>query len=217
MPYQNIGDHTPMARDDLRDGVIQNIEYYLGQLPLPGSAASAKTYRTVATSAAINNVETLLLACPLVLPTTSFGQTVPGTLNVGTIITVTIQGTETNTVANTTTFGFRMGILGTVSDALVATFVTPVSGSTGTNIPFTAVITMTVQTLGATTGTGTAQMVINSVTAGIIGAPITFNVGSAAAITALPTTTATFFDVTLVSAATTTTNTIQSCIVTIQP
>jgi hypothetical protein len=212
----NIGDHTAMARDDLRDGVIQNIEQYLGSMPLAGSAGSAKTYRTVAASAAINNVETLLLAAPLTLAGTAFGQATAGTINPGTIITITIQGTNTNTVANTTTFGIRMGILGTVSDAAVATFVTPVSGSTGTAIPFTAVITINVLTVSAT-GTATGQMIVNSVTAGIIGAPISFNVGSAAAITAMPDTTATFFDVTLVSAATTTTSTIQSTTINIQP
>jgi hypothetical protein len=109
--------------------------------------------------------------------------------------------------------------LGTVAgDTSVATFVTSNSGTAGTSVPFTAVITMTVQTLGTgTNGTGTGQMVVNSPATGIIGAAISFNVGSAAAITALPCPTATFLDVTALTAATTTTNTIQSCIVSIQP
>jgi hypothetical protein len=77
---------------------------------------------------------------------------------------------------------------------------------------------MQVLTLGTgTNGTGTGQMVVNSPTTGIIGAAISFNVGSAAAINALPCPTATFFDVTALTAASTTTNTIQSCVVTIQP
>jgi hypothetical protein len=206
----NIGDHRWMAQDDLSDGVIQNIAAQLATTPTPGSGASAIRTRTVASSAAINTTETLLLASPLLLPTrTDFGQVLPGTLNVGTLIRWTILGTCTDTVANTTTFTIRMGILGTTADASVATFVTSVSGSAGTSVPFTAVITLTVQTLTAT-GTGTGQLVVNSPATGIIGAAISFNVGSAAAITALPTTTATFIDLTMVTAATTTTNTIQS-------
>src|SRR5450631_4431534 len=157
----NIGDHRWLAQDDLSDGVIQNIAAQLANNPVAGSAASASRTRTVAASAAINNVETLLLATPLTLPRTDFGQTIPGTIQVGTLVRWTIQGTTTDTVANTSTFGIRMGILGTVSDAAVATFVTPVSGSTGTAVPFTATITLTVQTLTAT-GTGTGQLVINS-------------------------------------------------------
>lgn len=206
----NIGDHRWMAQDDLSDGVIQNIQAQLGQNPQAGVAASGLRTRTVATSAAINTTETLLLASPLRIPSTDFGQTILGTLQVGTLVRWTIQGTCTDTVANTSTFGVRMGILGTVAgDTLVATFVTSVSGSAGTSVPFTAVISLTVQTLTAT-GTGTGQLVINSPATGIIGAAISFNVGSAAAITALPTTTATFIDLTLITAATTTTNTIQS-------
>jgi hypothetical protein len=217
MPTTNIGDHTWLARDDLRDGPIQNIEFYLGSDPLAGSTASAKTYRTTAASAAINTTETLLLAAPLQLPSTDFGQTVGGTINAGSIITITIQGTCTDTVANTSTVGIRMGILGTVAgDAAVATFVTPVSGTAGTNVPFVATIIINVLTVSAT-GTATGFMSINSPATGIIGAATNFSVGSAAAITAMPDTTATFFDVTLVTAAVTTTNTIQSTVINIQP
>lgn len=206
----NIGDHRPMAQDDLSDGVAQNIGYWLSQVPTVGS--SVYRTRTVAASGAINNVETLLLATPLLLPTrTDFGQVEIGTLNVGTLVRWTIQGTTTDTAANATTFTIRMGTAGTVAgDTSVATFVTSSSGTTGTAVPFTAIISLTIQTLAATTGTGTGQMVINSPTTGIIGAAISFNVGSAAAITALPTTTATFIDLSAVTAATTTTNTFQS-------
>ena len=212
----NIADHRWLAQDDLTDGVIQNIEYYLGQDPLPGSTASAKTYRTTAASAAINTAETLLLAAPLILPYNDFGQAQKGTINPGTTITIVIQGTCTDTVANTTTFGIRMGILGTVSDAAVATFVTSVSGSAGTNIPFVATILINVLTVSAT-GTATGFMSVNSPATGIIGASTNFSVGSAAAITAMPDTTATFLDVTMLTAAVTTTNTIQSTTITIQP
>jgi hypothetical protein len=206
----NIGDHRWMAQDDLSDGVAQNIAYWLGTTATAGAAASGLRTRTVAASGAINTTETLLLASPLAIPRTDFGQTIPGTLQVGTLIRWTIQGTCTDTVANATTFTIRMGTAGTVAgDTSVATFVTSNSGTAGTAVPFTAVITLTVQTLTAT-GTGTGQMVINSPATGIIGAAISFNVGSASAITALPTTTATFIDLSVSTAATTTTNTIQS-------
>ena len=206
----NIIDHRGLAQDNLLDGPAQNIAYYLGQVSQAGLSATAKRYATTTASAAINTTETLLLASPLLLPSTYAGTAVPGTLNVGTLVRWTVQGTCTDTVANTSTFTIRMGILGTVAgDTSVATFVTSASGSAGTNVPFTAVITLTVQTLTAT-GTGTGQLVINSPATGIIGAAISFNVGSAAAITALTTTTATFIDLSLVTAATTTTNTIQN-------
>lgn len=206
----NIGDHRPMAQDDLSDGVAQNIGYWLSQVPTVGS--SVYRTRTVAASGAINNTETLLLATPLLLPTrTDFGQVEIGTLNIGTLIRWTIQGTCTDTAANASTFTIRMGTAGTVAgDTSVATFVTGSSGTTGTAVPFTAIISLTVQTLAATTGTGTGQMVINSPTTGIIGAVLSFNVGSASAITALPTTTATFIDLSYSTAATTTTSTFQS-------
>ena len=205
-----IADHRWLAQDDLSDGAIQNIAAQLGLTPVAGSAASGLRTRTVATSAGINNAETLLLASPLAPPRSDFGQTIPGTLQIGTLIRWTIQGTCTDTVANTSTFTIRMGTAGTVAgDTSVATFVTSASGSAGTSVPFTAVINLTVQTLTAT-GTGTGQLVVNSPATGIIGAAISFNVGSAAAITALPTTTATFIDLTAVTAATTTTNTFQS-------
>lgn len=204
-----IADHRWLAQDDLSDA-IANVAYYLSLNPTAGLAASGLRYRTVATSAAINTTETLLLAAPLTLPRTDFGQTFPGTLQVGTLLRWTIQGTCTDTVANTTTFGIRMGILGTVAgDASVATFVTAVSGTAGTSVPFTAVINLTVQTVSAT-GTGTGQMVTTSNATGIIGALTVHTIGSASAITAMPDTTATFIDLTMVTAATTTTNTIQS-------
>jgi hypothetical protein len=205
-----IADHRWLAQDDLSDA-IANVAYYLANTPVAGQAASGSRTRTVAASGAINTTETLLLATPLLLPHTDFGQTFPGTLNVGTLIRWTIQGTCTDTVANTSTFGVRMGTLGTVAGdtSEVATFVTAVSGSAGTNIPFTSVINLTVQTLGAT-GTGTGQMVTTSNATGIIGALTVHTIGSASAITALTTTTSTFIDLTMVTAATTTTNTIQS-------
>ena len=213
----NIGDHRPMAQDDLSDGVIQNIEYWLGATPTVGSPASITTSRTTAASAAINTVETLLLAKPLLRPrTTDFGQSLPGTINVGSVITVNIMGTCTDTVANTSTFGIRMGTLGTVADASVATFVTAVSGSSGTAVPFVVQIVINVLTVSAT-GTATGVMTVNSPATGIIGALTNFTVGSASAITAMPDTTATFFDVTAVTAATTTTNTFQSTTITIAP
>lgn len=202
-----IADHRFLSQDNLSDSAA-NIAFYLGQVATPGQFAGGLKSGTVAASAGINNVETLIGSIAVQ----------PGvTLAAGTIIRATIQGTETNTVANTSTFGLRMGILGTVSDAAIATWVTPASGSTGTNIPFTAVITVTIRTLGAA-GTAYGVMVVNSVTAGILGAAITFNVQSATnPITAVPTTTASFIDFTAVTAATTTTNTIQSCIIEVIP
>lgn len=210
MPYPYTSQPHNMLLDDLAD-VAPNIAFWLANAPAPGNAASGLRTRTVASIGPVSNTETLLLATPLSLPSAAgVFPSFAGTLNVGTLIRWTIQGTCTDTVANTSTFTIRMGTAGTVAgDTSVATFVTSASGTAGTAVPFTAVINLTIQTLGAT-GTGTGQLVVNSPTTGIIGAAISFNVGSAAAITALTTTTSTFIDLTAVSAASTTANTFQS-------
>lgn len=152
---------------------------------------------TVAASAALNNVETVLLTFPLVAGTT---------LKVGTKIRITLEGTSTSTAANTTTFTIRAGTAGTTADASVAAFATAAAGTTGTAIPFKVVIDFVVRTLGASgTGAGSMTLVANAATA--IGGAVTNVVPGTTA--TLATTTATFLDITHVTAATTTTNTFQ--------
>lgn len=217
MPVDRF-DHAGIAYDDLRDGPIQNIATYLAQAGNAGAPATV-TRRTslITATSGINTAETLLLAVPLVLPSTLSGISLAGTLNVGTVIRATFFGTTTDTVANTSTFTIRMGTLGTVAgDTSVATFVTSASGTTGTNVPFVARIELVVQTLTAT-GTAIGNLSVISPATGIIGAATAFDVQSAAAINALPTTTATFIDLSYLSAATTTTSTFQAGYVEVLP
>ena len=213
----NIFDHRGMAQDDLSDGVIQNIAAQLTTTPTPGAAASGiRVAGLVAATAGLNTTETILVKSALLLPTrTDFGQTLPGTLNVGSLIRVTINGTCTSTNADVSTFTMRAGILGTTADASIATWVVTSSGS-GTAIPFTVVINVTVRTLGAS---GTAYGTMSVQNTGVTGIAAVTNtvVASASAITALPTTTATFLDFSYVSAATTTTCTFQAATLEIYP
>ena len=212
-----IGDHRWMAQDDLSDGVIQNIAAQLANTPTLGVAASGiRVAGLVAASAALNTTETILVKSALLLPTrTDFGQVLLGTLNVGTLIRVVIDGTCTSTNADVSTITMRSGILGTTSDASIATWVVTSAGS-GTAIPFRIALDITVRTLTAT-GTASGYMAVqNTGVTGIAGVTNTV-VASAAAITALPTTTATFLDFSYLAAATTTTCTFQQATLEIFP
>lgn len=106
----------------------------------------------VADSAAINTTETIIVKTA----------TLPANrLIAGTHIRATLTGTCTTTVANTSTFTIRMGTAGTTSDTAIATPVTTVAGTTGTNIPFKMVLEFTVRTVGAS-GTGSIEFGLDS-------------------------------------------------------
>lgn len=158
-----------------------------------GAVASA-----VAASAALNTAETVLVKFPLVA-----GQT----LRAGSKVRIVLEGTCTSTNADVSTITIRAGVLGTVADASVATAAVTSSGS-GTGQAFKLTLEFTVRTLGASGTAAGSMVVINAGTTGIIGAaqivvPFTSST--------LATTTATFLDVTYVSAAVTTTCTFQDC------
>lgn len=192
----------PIADERAIVDAINNANYAsLNALPIGGQAKS-----TVAASAALNTTETVISPVVSIIP----GQT----LQVGSRIRVCIEGTSTATVANITTFNIRMGILGTVSDAVAATYATTASGTTGTAVPFHVEIELVVRTLGAT-GTGAGSMTLTANAATAIGGAVT-NVVPAASVS-IPTTTATFIEVSHVTAATTTTNTFQNVTIEVQP
>jgi hypothetical protein len=216
----NSYDHRGPANDNLLDGVAQNMATYLGQAPVAGAAAGAIRRAMTAATAAINTAETVLINVPLVIPSTYLNNTLLGTLNVGSLIRATVIGTCTSSNADVSTFTLRMGTAGTTSDASIATWVVTSSGG-GTNQPFRVVIEITIRTLGSS-GTGYGLMTVTStgaatgVSTGIQAFPVT-NVNSAAALSAVPTTTATYLDITYVSAASTTTCTFQEAYVEIFP
>ncbi len=209
----NIGDHRPMAQDNLLDGPAQNIAYYLGQVGVAGSFATGVKSSIVAATGAIAATETLVVNVPLVIPATYAGNTLAGTLNVGSVIRATIMGTCTSSNADSAVFTVRAGILGTKADASVCTGTVTTAGS-GTAIPFKAVIDLTVRTLGAS-GTGYGYLSVqNTGVTGIVA--VTNTVVALSSITALPTTTATFLDITLTTAATSAT-TIQTATIEVIP
>jgi hypothetical protein len=86
----------------------------------------------------------------------------------GTHIRVTLTGTCTATVANTSTFTLRWGTAGTTADGAICTPVTAASG-TGTTIPFKVVMEFTVRVPGAA-ATSFSDFLIESLTNGMIGA-----------------------------------------------
>lgn len=153
-----------------------------------------------AATAAINTTETLINT-PLTIPV--------GLWQAGSTVRFTVWGTNTSTAGNASTFTFRAGTLGTTSDASVATWAIT-SATSGTTIPFFIVITYTCRTTGAP-GTGNGSMqTSNQGTTGIFTAVA--DVRTTTANTGPPTTTATKLDLTYVSAATTTTTTVQGCL-----
>jgi hypothetical protein len=181
---------------------------FVAPVTLPsGTAGTVLHAATVSASGAINSTETLLLNIALVAG---------ATLKVGSKVRVVADGTCTASAANVPTFTLRAGTLGTKSDASVAAIALAVSGVTGTAVPFRAVIEMTVQTLGAA-GTCFGSLVLLDGGTGLTGL-------SATAIQVVPftsatlaTTTATFLDITFVTAASTTTATFQDVSIEVIP
>lgn len=209
----NQADHRWLAQDDLRDGVIQNIAFYLQNSGQPGLGGGTRA-STVAASAAINTTETLLVRTPLLIPSSVVGQSLGGTLQVGSVVRAILFGTCTTTVANTSTITIRAGTLGTTADASVAAITVPAAGTTGTNVPFEIMVQFTVQTLGAAgTAFGSLVYTANAATGLSATNPAVVAFTSAT----LATTTATWLDVTFVSAATTTTATFQNCTIEVIP
>lgn len=96
-----------------------------------------------ATSGAINNVETIIVGglnnCRIKA----------NQLKVGTIIRATLQGTCTSSAANASTWRFRLGTAGTTADGVIGSAANSVAAASGTNIPFTCEMVMTVRTIGA--------------------------------------------------------------------
>ncbi len=172
-----------------------------GNLWEPGLQTS-----TVAASGAINTTETLINT-PLAIGLP--GSPLTGlSAQVGASVRFTIQGTCTASAGNASTFTMRAGTLGTKSDASVATWAIT-SATSGTTIPFFIIITYTIRTTGAP-GTGNGFMQTNNQgTTGIFTAVA--DVRSTASNTGMANT-ATFIDLTYLSAATTTTCTFQNVI-----
>jgi len=172
---------------------------------------AASAWVVVAPTAALNTTLTLLAG----------GVTPPPTaleaLSVGDCFRFRVWGTNTSTVAGITTLTVRIGTTGTVSDAAVMTVALPISAASGTAIPFEVDGLMTIRTLGtAATVHGTARLHNQNVTSNAT-ASVGISVFQSQVI--IPTfatfdsTAANFIELCHVTAATTTTNTIQGALI----
>jgi hypothetical protein len=157
---------------------------------------------TSASSAVINTVET-------VIGGGSAAGTKPipaNTLRVGSIVRITILGTNTSTVANATTFRVKLGALGTTGDTTVASAAVT-SAAAGTNIPFKVMIEFTVRAIGAS-GSLIGSMTV--VTTGVTGIAAVTNTVVELTPVAFSTTIDNYITVTHQTAASTTTSTFKN-------
>lgn len=146
--------------------------------------------------AAFSTVETILAQVALL----------PGvTIDVGTILRIVIEGTCTSGGADNVTFNLRAGTLGTTSDAVAATVLVAAAGS-GSGQAFKATLEFTVRTIGATGTLYGDLAIVNVGTTGIVASASKLVVTTPSA-TAFST--ATFLEICAVTAASSTTLTIQ--------
>ena len=158
--------------------------------PSPGLVAMT------AVTAAINTTETKL---------TSFA--LPANfMAAGTTFRVTVFGTCTTTAAGTSNIRVRLGTAGTSADAIVAA-VTCTAATSGTNIPFSATLLVTIRTAGTGGTAGGSGTLTNNGTTGIVSTG--YNVTTPTSGVAVNTTVANTIQVSYQSSATTTTCTFQ--------
>lgn len=138
--------------------------------------------------------------------------TVPfNAMQLGTSYRITLLGTCTSTVANTSTFTIRMGTLGTISDASIASATTVVAATTGTAIPFRAIIEFTVRATGTTGSIAGTLTLFNAGATGI--STVLTQVISLAATATMNTTVNSYIEVTYKAAAAGTTCTFNNAII----
>lgn len=156
-----------------------------------------------AASAALNTTETIFLQSPA-LPANS--------LVAGSIFHVDVWGTCTTTVANASHFRVHVGPLGTISDPTAIDLTTGAAGTTGTNIAFNFSLDFTVRGVGSgTSATVTSNSKLYSGANGIQGAT-SIQVGTPTN-AGFDSTASDFISISYLSAATTTTSTMQQGII----
>lgn len=156
----------------------------------------------LAASGAINTGETILVQTP---PLSAKRMTA------GLIICVTYIGTCTSTAGNVSTFNLYSGTAGTTSDTKFCSSALAVAQTSGTAVPFMAMVEVTVRTVGtAATGYGMLTL-INQGTTGISTTASQVIVSTMA--TWDTTVEATIISASYLSAATTTTSTFQEAFI----
>ena len=136
--------------------------------------------------------------------------TIPAnTLAVGDSFRVTIQGTHTATAAGAVTFTPRFGAAGTTADTGLTAFAVT-SAATGTNVPYELVLTCVVRAIGSSGSIFCYGRLTNNGTTGISSVASVINVGGAVTVN---TTVDSILGVSLITAAASTTSTIQSAVI----
>lgn len=170
----------------------------LGALLTDGIAA------TTAASAAINTTQTIVAGGLNIAPIPA------NSLQVGSTIRATLQGTCTASVANASTFRVLLGTAGTTADAVMGSAAVT-SAATGTTIGFKVEIVFTVRTIGAAGSIAGSAQISNTGITGI--STNNSNVIPLTIVTAPNTTVANYLSISYVSAAATTTCTFQNGII----
>jgi hypothetical protein len=179
-------------------------------LKVTDDAATIRTYgqnslhSIVAASAAINTTETIIVGG------LNNARIYANQLKVGSVIRATLQGTCTSTVANASTWRFRLGTAGTTADGVIASAANSVAAASGTTIPFEATLLMTVRTIGAAATLSGYLKLANTGVTGI--SAVTLQVVQATA-SAFNSTVDNWLSATYVAAAATTTSTFQNAFI----
>jgi hypothetical protein len=152
-----------------------------------------------ADSAGINSTETVIDS--IVLPVNA--------LKVGSTIRIKASGVCTSTGANASNFRFRIGA--TTLTGAIASVVTPTAAASGTNVPFSVELLVTVRAVGVSgTAIGSATLLNNGVT-GVSNAAVAVNQVTTAV--TIDTTTALRLELTYQAAAATTTCTFHNALI----
>jgi hypothetical protein len=152
----------------------------------------------VAATAGINNSETIVVGG------LNNHRIYANQLKAGATFVVYLEGTCTASAGNVVTIRVRIGTAGTTADTAAFTFALAASAASGTNIPFSIMLTLTFRTVGATTTQAGALQLVNQGTTGI---STTATQVVEATTSTIDSTVANWLSVTSVSAAATTTNT----------
>ena len=205
-----------MSFRNVVQGATASVAGQLGMVPAPpvgnknghlrGSGGWSPAGATLAASAGINTVETIVAQSAIAVPANS--------LVVGDSFRVTLLGTCTSSAANASTIAVRIGTAGTTADSVALTATTGVAGTSGTAVPFKIVGEFTVRTIGAA---ATLYGYVTVINGGAVGATGGFSQTATQVIAFTPSTidstAANFISATYLSAASTTTCTFQNGIV----
>lgn len=132
-------------------------------------------------------------------------------LVVGTVIEIVLHGTCTSTAAGVGTINVRYGTNGTTADGVLQAFTLGAAQTSGTSIPFTAHIIITIKTTGASATSDGGLDLINQGTTGISTTATEVIRGSATNINT--TTAATYLTVSYISGNANTTTTFQDAVI----